>query len=448
MSLLGGNNSGGGISPEQLAQLVDDAELAIALQGVAKSVELAPLARSAELAPVAKTADLAPLAKTVDVEGARDNVLFELSTVYQALQTQLQGIGGAPIGSVQLFNTLDGQAPANYERSSGMFFPAEAYGAVRFSLSNSTVAPRAVNSTKVFNAANAYYDVGLGTTVITAAFPVATSTTELPIADEQNLYTFGHITNGTTFTGSVYRFSIAANTWTLMAAGGVNAHMALNLKGGARLADGKFLIIGGNSGATLSAANLSASVTLYDPAQPAATAFTARAPLPVPAASVATTLLANGDVFAIAFLVNEAGTLVSNSRRTFIYSVSTDAWTEVDVSPQFGIPYLNDDGSVMIVANVLANSQRFDRLAPTGAQFTAFAITAPVTTGAGVAPVLVGNNSNTASPTPTAIRFGTLLAYGSLPVHLSVTNLNVYGFLNAAVAPRVAAQSFYATKVA
>lgn len=366
--------SGGGIDPAALAALVDDNEAAALAAGLLSAVDATSM-YGGIVNTVHSRAD--QLSNAVD--NARVAVLDNLATA------------GAYTGKIEMRLASAGQATAGWTKLGGIGIPDNFFNTVRTALLPYTVGPNGVSDASAAGGRK----VTIGDTIY--VFPLNT-----PAARSYNVGNSQWADLASVvFSGGLYASVIGSVNGKVIATGAhagnsqVNAVQTMDPATGswstraslptfrqgsgiADLQDGTCAFFGGkdtNDATTTSATNITATVRTYNES---GNEFTPRADLPIRMHQVRTVVRPDKSVVLFPVQTSDGTTLVSNSRRTFRWSLSggTVECDPVPAEVSTNIWLLNprSDGTVVYVPTTTPSSGSRARLfnpnATPGSQWT------------------------------------------------------------------------------
>lgn len=378
----GSGSSGGGMSPAEYDALTQDGELSASRdailtrinQGVGLSVSANEYLRN-------------EIANITQAEGvALDQTQYALLVA---------ALGRLPGQTAMVTNTT-GQAPSGSTRVSGLFVPTTLFSSSKFAaISGLTANTYAFNvnshSTLFYIAGGGCYGLNLGTLGETAYLASPITSPAVLSADDLYVYEFASTSQAV---ANVNRLTLASNSW-----GALLALPAVRMSpSGCRLYDGRHLLVGGSSSASVSAATLTNTVWIYDPAT---NSYAVKAAAPFRSYDGRCTLLSDGRVL-FAFPTNrtstDGATLASGYTRLAVYDPVADTWQELDNSTLGAcLPVLRADGRVLLVplGAAAANAQLLDLSAAPGSQLASAPLATP---GSSTGPVNLSVNARASVP--------------------------------------------------
>lgn len=304
------------------------------------------------------------------------------------LQYQLQSMSaGAYPGEVRQFNTETGLPPDGWSLASGIVPNITPYASLRWIALTwiNAVPPAAWAGSKIigsYSTSTRVYDIALGAETVLTNFPLTNHIPRNVLMTDEVIYSFGS-SNGTTYSSSSYRYRLNGTVWEAIATPPGPAAM---LRMRARLADGKFLLVGGSTASNVIATTVLNSVEIYDPAL---NTYQTKASLPLRLAGGKVLHVSEDEYLLLPFYVSDGTTVTGGSKRAFIYKVSTGALIELDSCPfaasSASIVFLRQDGKP-VCASGGGSGYVLDRTAQPGAQWMPHSVAFPAVGGSASSP--------------------------------------------------------------
>lgn len=355
----------------------------------ATAVQVAAARTALEAALSTATAPLSTATALAAVQTALTNadsanktaILAGQASAKTALDASILAAGPQP-GDVKLITNNTGIAPTGWTRASGMFTPAGLYDQNRFGLSTHPVTITCNNSSFLYQVlpsiVGTAFNVATGAVTSIAAHPVVSAGfSGSQVATDTYVYTFGGAANGLgTIYSDVRRLTLATNTWSSLVSLPAVRHLAT----AGELGNGNFPVVGGQTAAALTIANLSETMYVVNP-----TANTV--------ATVALGFRSYGGRFLklsngvhagkglLWFPANQttngpsAASTYVVTPRAFLIGIDTSV-TEIDGMTGTAI-YETADGRIVDVATVPSASKIHDLTAAFGSQTVVYPLAAP-----------------------------------------------------------------------
>lgn len=445
MSINAKPSSGGGLSAEQLEQLVSDADLSAADAAVLAQVQslLSSVASTDQLDSVRQTLLMMMLSYTNSLTGvttsARDSVLSAISSSRAAVLNELQNLSTASAGSaatsgeIRVFRTVGGVAPAGWTRLSGVVVP-QSY---LYSTSRSVIGALPSNSASVMYGTNTVHVSTPNGVVFCMGVALNSSYTVGTDSWASNptnasLYGSNYAGGGIAYiysTGKVYSLGggnasnspqtgvFAYNVSTQQWSSAPSLPEARRLVLAATQSDGTVVIAGGLSASTTNATDYTSTCWIFNPSTGT---YAVKSNAPVRMSGGRSVVLSNGWIAFFPNTVSNGTTVTTSNRRVFIYKPASDTWVEADSLPAeiaFSASALIgqlSDGTVLYVPQATptagARARRFNPAAAAGSQWTDYAWTS---TRDGTGDIWIGSLATQGYVMPDGYLFSYTSAYTS-----------------------------------